>query len=190
MDFLSFLEQYGSVIFAAVQCMLSLAIYGKFSRKFLSQFLQEVDMLYHKKLDDAQASINNVAQTFSTKQPSYVLNDSTGELERLPIDEDIQERIESYLTSALDRVLERYLPQDVSSENDEVADYTAATADLADLGEMYEKAESYREKYHLGNDMSIREIYDFIGERAKDLANKISERSKVSENSQTTESEG
>ena len=157
MIIIDFLKEYGGVIFAAVQVMLSLAIYGKFSNNFLKQFLKEVDILYHRKIEDAEQAIPSVSQSFSETRPSYVLNESTNELERLPSDEDVQAKIDSILSTALERILDRYLPQDVQ-ESDEIADYAAVRADLSELGEMYERAEEYRERYGLPDAMSVNDV--------------------------------
>ena len=79
MSVLDFLQEYGGVIFAAIQVMLSLAIYGKFSNKFLKEFLKECDILYHRKIEEAEKAIPAVEQTFSETRPAYVLNESTNE---------------------------------------------------------------------------------------------------------------
>lgn len=176
MTFIDFIQQYGGVIFAALQVMLSLAIYGKFSNKFLKEFLKEVDILYHRKIEDAEQAIPTVEQTFTETRPAYVLNESTNELERLPSDEDFQAKIDSFVSTALNRILDRYLPQDVQ-ESDDIADYASVKSDLSDLGEMYERAEEYRERYGLPDTMSVNDVFAAVQAKADELAKKIAERS-------------
>lgn len=187
-SFIDFLHEYGGIIFAAIQVMLSLAIYGKFSNKFLKEFLRECDILYHRKIEDAEKAIPTVEQTFSETRPAYVLNESTNELERLPSDEDIQAKIDSFLSSALDRILERYLPQDVE-DSDDVADYASVKSDLSDLGEMYERAEEYRERYGLPDTMTVNEVFSAVQAKADELAKKIAERSVKHETQTQTKSQ-
>ncbi|UPW41564.1 hypothetical protein [Peromfec virus RodF8_54] len=121
------------------------------------------------------------AQSFSETVPDYVLNSSTNELERLPVDKNVQQIIQSCVDTALNSVLEKFLNV---TESDEVADltdkYHSKTVDLAALADSIEIAETYRDKYNLPDNYTISDIYAFVDEQAKGIKERIGKINKES----------
>lgn len=111
-------------------------------------------------------------QDFSVLKEDYILNKASNELEKLPTEINIQDKIQSYIDVALDRALEKFMPECV--DDDSVTDYASRVNDLASLGEAIELAENYREAYNLPDNYSISDIYSFVDQEAKTLKNKIS----------------
>ncbi len=126
-------------------------------------------------------------QTFSNTVPDYILDPVTNELERSPIDKDVQAYIDSHIDVALDRALEKFLPKEVIN-SDDVADYTAHSQDLAVMGEAFELAEHYRDVYHLDDNMSVSDIYNFVGEQADKMKNDLLKYNQSKEIKQDVES--
>lgn len=121
------------------------------------------------------------ATEFSPYKDKFILDVSTGELEKLPTPENVQDRIDSFLECALERALERFMPKGVV-ESEEVAEgYSRCCDDLAGLAEAMEIAEEYRDRYHLSESMSMADIYDFVDEQARELKEKLDTFSKPKE---------
>lgn len=113
------------------------------------------------------------SQKFSPYVDDYVLNSETNCLEKLPNPVNIQEKIQSYLSCALEQALEKFLPNFNVQEDDSVAQYVERTDDLAVIGDAIERAEEYREHYNLPDNMSISEIYSYIDKQAKQIKQHI-----------------
>lgn len=111
-------------------------------------------------------------QQFSDTVPDYILDPVSNELERSPIDKNIQQYIQSYIDVALDRALEKFLPDKVV-EDDLVADYTEKHDDLCVLADSINLAEDYRERYKLPDSYSVVDIYNFIDKEASSLKSKL-----------------
>lgn len=114
------------------------------------------------------------SQSFTPYRDDFLLNSSTGELEKLPIPENVQEKIDSYVECALERALERFLPKNVT-ESDQIVDYTQSVEDLAVLGDAMEVAEAYREELGLPDNYSLAQIYAAVDARAKELKGQLGE---------------
>lgn len=117
------------------------------------------------------------AVEFSPLVDDYMLNEETNELEVLPTKKDIQAYIQSFEKCALDNILDAFLPGE-TAESDDVRDYTKTRFDLADVGEAFEKAEDYRERLGLGDDLSVAEVFKKMQEYANTLKSKIDESNK------------
>lgn len=125
-------------------------------------------------------------QEFSNTVPDYILDPVTNELERSKIDKDIQAYIDSYVDVALDRALDKFLPN-VQVESDVVQDYTVTSQDLARMGEAFEVAEHYRDLYNLDPEMSVADVYKFVGQQADKMKNDLLNYSKPKETEQNVE---
>lgn len=125
-------------------------------------------MIKYKTAEAVQAELAK-GQEFSETIKDYILDPVTNELEESPVPKNVQAEIQSYIDVALDRALEKFLPQ-VATEVDDVEDnYTAVAQDLASMGDAFDLAEEYREKLGLGADVSVADIFAKVAERAETL---------------------
>lgn len=120
------------------------------------------------------------SQTFSEEVPDYVLNPVTNELEESPIPKNVQKYIDSYIDTALDRVLERFLPDNVveAEGEDDVADYTMMYDDLAYAGEVFDRAEYYRDRFNLPDTMSVQDVYKYVNKMCDDISDWLNNQDK------------
>lgn len=162
----SFFTQYGDYIFYAVALVLYfIQLIRTNSTKKAVNNLKDIYM--QKKYKTAYDN-NKVSQAFSKTVPDYVLNVETNELERSPVDKDLQDYIQSFADVAIQNAIEKFLPK-VIEDDDKIADYTSKREDLAVIGEAMDRAEYYREKYNLPSSYSVREVYDFVQKQADEL---------------------
>lgn len=117
-------------------------------------------------------SSSDYVQSFQDTVPDYILNMSNNELEQSPIDKNVQDFIKSYINVALDKALEKFLPDHIV-EDDAVADYSQKYQDLCTLADSIELAEEYRERFNLPDSYTIADIYSFIDKQAVSLKDKI-----------------
>lgn len=142
-------------------------------KKAIKNF-SEVNMVKYRTMATREKTAPS-PQEFSEFEDDYVLNPDTNELEKLPIQKNIQAKIDSYLECALEKALERFLPQNVSEVDDVREDYSKSVEDLGSLGAAMEAAEEYRERFNLPDNYSLSDIYDFVDKHAKELKVKLSE---------------
>lgn len=114
------------------------------------------------------------SQSFSETITDYILNPQTNELEESPIPKNVQAYIQSYVDTALNNVLDRFLPQQIIQDDDGVADFTQYTQDLASFGAVLDMAEDYREKFGLDEKMSAQDIFKYVQSKADNLKEKLS----------------
>lgn len=134
---------------------------------------KEVNDLKYKTFETANVQ-RPVPQTFSPMKDEYILDPKTGEIEKLPIQKNVQDEIDSYLECALDRILERLLPKDNVTETDDPFEgYSVRVADLSELGSAMELAEDYRERYNLPATYSMAQIYEYVDKEAAKLKERI-----------------
>lgn len=118
-------------------------------------------------------------QEFSEVRDTYVLNTVTNVLEKSPLKEPVQEKIQSYASTCLSNVLDLLLNPDNYKDPDnvkvvdDVALHNDVEEDLAYMGDVFEIAEGYREKFGLPDTLSVEEVFAKVGEYSKQLADKI-----------------
>lgn len=140
-------------------------------------------------VNELKKDTSNYSQSFSEEITDYILNPVTNELEVSPVPKNIQKYIDSYIDVALDRVLERFLPEQVIEDKDDVADYTQMQEDLAYMGDVFELAEDYRDKFGLDNNMSVQDIFRYVGTKSNELGEKLKNigKKEIVENEETQE---
>lgn len=142
--------------------------------KFLKEFEVEI-MIVPKSFEDF--SKKKKGQEFTSLKDKYVFNKNTKEIEKLPVQEDLQEIIDSYSNTALDKIYEKFngdVP--VSADRQAVYGYAEMKSDLADIGDMYEKADYYKEKFGLDPALSVGEVYEYVGKEAEKLKEELSKK--------------
>lgn len=135
-------------------------------KKSINSFIEVFEMKY-KTVDDKKSS--DFKQSFSKLVDDYIYNPDTKLLEVLPSKKDLQAYINSHLDCALERALEKFLPNVVNVDDSVVEDYSRSKEDLAVLAQSMELAEDYRDKFGLSDNCSVADIYAKIDEYAKNL---------------------
>lgn len=149
-------------------------------KKAIKQLKEYEDMIKYRTAEKAQVE-KRVGQSFSNTVTDYILDPATNELEQSPVPKDVQAQIESYKDVALDRTLERFLPDRVVDDNDHIADYTQKVQDLAVIADAIDLAEEYRTQYNLDPNMSVKDIYKFVNQKSDELKKTLLNQNKPSE---------
>lgn len=174
-----------SGVIVLVFAIITFARTGSISKSV--SILKEVEELKYRTIESPRGDFK---QDFKETVVDYILNTATNELEELPIPKNVQEKIQSFLSTSLESALERFLPKagsydeyckSLSSIPDEVIqeEYSDTVDDLADLGCAMELAEFYREKLNLPLSASMADIYYEVNKRAQEIKsnmNKFSEK--------------
>lgn len=97
-----------------------------------------------EKAKQRESDLTAYTQSFSPLVKQYRYNEATGELEELPDMLDVDKLVESCKQCALDKLLEKYTPVDIT---DKVrADISTAEKDLGDVCASLDVIEEWREK--------------------------------------------
>lgn len=98
---------------------------------------------------------------------------------------DLQEQLQSGLSYALDKILDRFLDSSVSSDNvvdsDNIFDTTENFKDLTELGQVIERANYYRELFGLSDELSYDEVFSQAQAKLNSLVN-LKENMEVDDN--------
>lgn len=181
---LEFLENNLQIVSAALFSLAGIVLFfvnylrtGKIDKELTEFINKELEIMKFKTANDSREP---VAQQFSETIPDYTLNTRTNELERLPVDKDIQAYIDSYIDCALDKILERFLPITPPTDQ-QFVELEQMQTDLAQAGELFDLAEEYREKFNLDDNMSVSQIFEYVQQESDKLAKDLDERVKVLE---------
>lgn len=179
---LEFLENNFQILLAGFFSFAGLVLFfvnylrtGKIDKELTDFINKEVQTLKFKTPNTATTI---VAQKFSESIPDYRLNPATNELERLPIDKNIQAYIDSYIDCALDRILDKFLPAEQPTDQ-QFVELEQMQLDLAQAGEMFDLAEEYREKFGLPDDLSVSQVFERVQQESDKLAKDIDSRMKL-----------
>lgn len=189
---LEFLENNLQIVSAALFSLAGIVLFfvnylrtGKIDKELTEFINKELEIMKFKTAND---TCQIVSQTFSDTIPDYKLNPKTNELERLPIDKNIQAYIDSYIDCALDRILDRFLPAEQPTDQ-QFVELEQMQLDLAQAGEMFDLAEEYREKFGLSDDLSVSQIFDRVQQESDKLAKDIDVRLKMFEKKEEIKNE-
>lgn len=117
-------------------------------------------------------------QTFSNLKPVYRLNKSTGQLEKTEDFIDIDEIVRSSLTTTLDYILDKFLPNSMGV-SDEVFERDVLNDKLDVMQNAFEFAEELKEKYKLDKNLSMTEVFAKVKEMSINISKDIEEKQKV-----------
>lgn len=169
-DFLQNYEKYIEIGSNILFVVLSILLF--FKTKNIG-YLTEVI----RKMNNDQKNVT-VAQTkgqnFSNLKQVYRLNKVSNVLE--PTDDyvDIQELVNSSLETALDRVLDRLMPQ--ATTEDIILDNIDIMEDKLDsMASLINKANEYRQNNGLSDELSIEQVYQKMQEDSQKLQKQLSD---------------
>lgn len=132
-------------------------------------------MIVYRLLCDLSDDDMSIGQTFDEYADDYKYVEATGEIVKSPERVNIQDKIDSYRSTALDVLLDKYLGNDDGSTDGGFVDHDFGRLynDLADLGQCIEIANDYRDRYDLDDNMSIVDVYKFVQGKLDILNNTI-----------------
>lgn len=117
-------------------------------------------------------------QKFSEYKPEYILNSNTNELEKVEgKGVNIQEAINSALPTALEQVLQKYMPiiHPTTGELAQPQPRITRSTKLDLYTKYYSYIESLRDEFNLPDDMSAEDILIYVNEQGDKLDKKIQE---------------
>lgn len=141
----TFIEQYFPLIFIGLSIITSFVsmVYTRRTGKNIDKGVSQI-MKY--RTPDYREKQLAKSQTFSPLVQTYRLDNSTGELVENDI-VDIDKLVASNIDSALERMLERFMPVDVTDKIDgEISD---TERDLSDIGAAMDALSEWRERLRL-----------------------------------------
>lgn len=161
---------------------------NKSSKKFIKGTYEEMSR-------DLKRPVHS--QSFTEERDDYVLNTVTNMLEKSPIPVNVQKKIQSYVGTCLENVLNALLhPEDFEDGDnvtlqDSVASRNDMLEDLSYAGEMFDIAEEYRERFNLSPDMSVQDIFKFVQTQADEMGERLKNQGQqeVENNAQTQKTE-
>ena len=119
----------------------------------------------------------NFNQTFSEFIDNYQLLVREDKLYKSDTPINRQELIESSRETALSNALDKFLPKQVTEDNETVLEYYNQQTDLDILMEAENVANDYRKKFGLPDTMTTSQVYDFVNRQSillKEQLDKIS----------------
>ena len=139
-------------------------------------------MIVYRLIGDLTDDDMSVSQVFDVYADDYKYVEATGEIVKSPERINIQDKIDSYRSTALDVLLDKYLgnADSVSGDPGYVDhDYGRLYNDLADLGQCIEIANDYRDRYGLDDGMSVADVYKFVQGKLDTLNTEIAAKQSV-----------
>ncbi|AXH76675.1 MAG: hypothetical protein [Microviridae sp.] len=104
----------------------------------------------------------------------YKYDEVTGELIELPTKRDVQAEIDSFASTALENVFDRFMPiKDLPPEEQAVEYRQRIIDDLELLAQASQVAEDYKEQMGLDSKLSISEVYKQVFLKSEELAKDI-----------------
>lgn len=175
-EFLTFLTDYDklfSLISFIIMIIFSFLLYKKTGNvKYLMEVLDKMKYKTENNFKDTSM------QTFSNLKPVYRLNKSTGQLEKTEDVIDIDEVVRSSLTTTLDYILDKFLPNSMGI-SEEVFERDVLNDKLDVMQNAFEFAEELKEKYKLDPNLSLREVFAKVKELSINISKDIEEKQKV-----------
>lgn len=109
-----------------------------------------------------------IAQEFTPLIDEYQYIADTGELEKTGKKINVDEKIQSYLTTRLEDMLEKFLSPQQSERNDIVAEPDEMSGDLESMLKAYDnyvaRADELRSKYKLPSTLATADVYKAVEE--------------------------
>ena len=158
------------------------------AKEFIKETIQEMPR-------DLKRPVHS--QSFTEERDDYVLNTVTNMLEKSPVPVNVQKKIQSYIGTCLENVMnallhpEEFEDGDNVTLQDSVASRNDMLEDLSYAGEMFDIAEEYRERFNLSPDMSVQDIFKFVQTQADEMGERLKNQGQqeVENNAQTQKTE-
>lgn len=137
------------------------------------------------------------SQSFTEEREDYILNSVTNMLEKSPVKVNVQKKIQSYVVTCLENVLnalqhpEEFEDGDNVMVEDSVATRNDMLEDLSYAGQLFDIAEEYRERFGLSADMSVQDVFNYVQTQADEMGERLKNQGQqeVENNAQTQKTE-
>ena len=119
------------------------------------------------------------SQSFTEERDDYILNSVTNMLEKSPVKVNVQKKIQSYVVTCLENVLnalqnpEDFEDGDNVTVEDSVATRNDMLEDLSYAGQLFDIAEEYRERFGLSADMSVQDVFNYVQTQADEMGERL-----------------
>lgn len=116
--------------------------------------------------------VDTYKQEFNYKVPEFAFNSEKNELEKVG-EIDLQEQLNSFKDVCLNAILRRFLEPTTEIKN--TYDPRRSNIDLAEMGEVLEVSNHYREKYNLQDSIYDNpvKVFEYIKSLSKDNAKSL-----------------
>lgn len=175
--FHNFLNHYDKII--SIVSFIFMAIFSVllYKRTGNINYIKEVfNNMLNKENGNLQDKVVK-GQTFTNLKPVYRLNKSSGKLELTDEVIDIDEVVKSSLTTTLDYILDKFLPNSMGV-SDEVYENESLVDKLDVMQNAFALSEELKTKYNLDPNLSMTEVFDKVKELQvnlqKDIDTKVS----------------
>lgn len=161
---------FASIIVCVIACIITffVILYDTKSVKKSIKAVKEVIMAF--RLPDYRhgEKKEQTAQEFTPLIDEYQYIADTGELEKTGKTINVDEKIQSYLTTRLEDMLEKFLSPQQSERNDIVAEPDEMSGDLESMLKAYDsyvdRADELRAKYKLPSTLATADVYKAVEE--------------------------
>lgn len=153
---------------------------GKISylESLLKNLLEKGDSDVAKyRLENYQEKNPVKGQVFDKLIKVYRLNKVTGKLEETEETIDIQEMVNSSLSTCMTEVLSKFFPENIP-QDESIIQVGEMQDDLDFLQETFQIAEKYRDALNLGADVSVQEIFACVQKEKTALENSLKQEKK------------
>lgn len=162
---------FATMVVCAVACIITffVILFDTKSVKKSVKAVKEVIMAfrmpnYRSEMSDAEKE--QTAQEFTPYIDEYQYVADTNEIEKTGKKINVDEKIQSYLTTRLEDMLEKFLNPVKVERNDVVASPDEMSGDLESMLKAYdnyvENAEALREKYKLPSSLATADVYQAV----------------------------
>lgn len=169
-EILTFLgEHVLDIVRVGILLLVSILIFLRTGDKKIFKEVLEMEKKYRTENYQDKSPVKG--QTFNRYQRVFKLNQVTNELEVTDEVIDIQEMVNSCKSMCMTEILDKFLPNIDTLENDTVQEVVNMEGDLDFMQEAFLTAQDYKKKYNLSEDMSVEQVFDFVSKQ-RDLVSK------------------
>lgn len=136
-------------------------------RKTLEDFILKYRSENYR-IEELEKGKSSSAQSISSIVPEYEFSEKENTVVQVG-EKDMQEYIQSFEDSALDRVLDKFLSGQLplpshlaAAPTDVVADYDISSDYILEYGKLIDEANNLREKYKLSDDLDVKSVFEEV----------------------------
>lgn len=174
-NILSFIQQYDKLL--EILTFIFMAIFSILIYKKTGDISIIKEVFRDMKYKTENTLPTTQGQSFSNYKEVYRLNKATGQLEKTQEVLDIREIVKSSLCTALDSILDRFLPT-ANGDTEDIAIINAMQDDLDTMQENFNIIEDIKLRYKLADDLSPMQVFDELAKIKSNVDATIKEKQK------------
>lgn len=175
-NILSFIQQYDKLL--EILTFIFMAIFSILIYKKTGDISIIKEVFRDMKYKTENTLPTTQGQSFSNYKEVYRLNKATGQLEKTQEVLDIREIVKSSLCTALDSILDRFLPT-ANGDTEDIAIINAMQDDLDTMQENFNIIEDIKLRYKLADDLSPMQVFDELAKIKSNVDATIKEKQKM-----------